>query len=592
MKQSSNLVKNLFASLLYFNAFIIINALFNIPTALAANTFTNSTATSSTSEENSGNEFLPPDEAFKLNITVVDAKTLQANFTLVPTYYLYHDRIKFTSKDASITETNLPKGEIKDDPNFGKMEVYHHDFIATINLDKVSGKTITINAGYQGCSEKGLCYAPINKIINVDLPTDISASTSSEPSATPSSEPSAAPSAAKKTAPSSEPKSATSSAPSATTNNAVSEDKASAVLKSGNLLLIVAVFFGAGLLLSLTPCVLPMIPILSSIIIGSKIAASKDKPNSKLFCFGLSLAYVLGMALSYTLAGIAAGLTGNLISNSLQNPWVLSASAVVFVLLAFSMFGFYELKLPNAIENRILNASSRLKGGQFVGVFIMGALSALIVSPCIAAPLAGALIYISQTHNVILGGFALFALAIGMGVPLLLIGASAGTLLPKAGSWMTAVRNLFGVLMLAMAAYIISPVVGPQISNLVGHKKSNVLEFTRIKNVADLDTQLINAHGRTVMLDFYADWCIACKEFEKRTFSNSEVQQSLKNTIAFQADVTANSDDDKALLKRFGLFGPPGIIFFDKQGRELNNLRVIGFQNAEKFLVTTNQLKK
>ena len=569
LKQSFNLVKYLFASLLYLNAFIIINVLFNIPTALAlaANTFTNSTATNSTSVENSDNEFLPPDEAFKLNITVVDAKTLQANFAVVPTYYLYHDRIKFSSKDASITETNLPKGEVKDDPNFGKMEVYHHDFIATIKLDKVSGKAININAGYQGCSEKGLCYAPINKIINVDLPTGIYASTS----AATSSEPSAA--------------------ISATTNNASSEDKASAVLKSGNLLLIVAVFFGAGLLLSLTPCVLPMIPILSSIIIGSKIAASKDKPNSKLFCFGLSLAYVLGMALSYTLAGIAAGLTGNLISNSLQNPWVLSASAVVFVLLALSMFGFYELKLPHTIESRILNASSSLKGGQFVGVFIMGALSALIVSPCIAAPLAGALIYISQTHNVILGGFALFALAIGMGVPLLLIGASAGTLLPKAGSWMTAVRNLFGVLMLAMAAYIISPVVGPEISNLVGHKKSNVLEFIRIKNVTDLDAHLIKAHGRTVMLDFYADWCIACKEFEKRTFSNSEVQQSLKNTIVFQADVTANSDDDKVLLKRFGLFGPPGIIFFDAQGQELSNLKVVGFQNAKKFLVTTKQLK-
>ena len=557
MKKSFNLVKNLFASLLY--AFIIINVLFNTPTTFAANTFTDDTTKSSDSVENSENEFLPPDEAFKLNITAVDASTLQAKFSVVPTYYLYHDRIKLTSKEASITEINLPKGEMKDDPNFGKMEVYHHDFIATIKLDKVSGNAININAGYQGCSEKGLCYAPINKIIHVDLPTGASTSASA--------------------------------AENAATSNTTSDDKTSAVLKSGNLLLIVAVFFGAGLLLSLTPCVLPMIPILSSIIIGSKIAASKDEPTSKLYCFLLSLAYVLGMALSYTLAGIAAGLTGNLISNSLQNPWVLSASAVVFVLLALSMFGFYELKLPNAIESRILNASSRLKGGQFVGVFIMGALSALIVSPCIAAPLAGALIYISQTHNVVLGGLALFALAIGMGVPLLLIGASAGTLLPKAGSWMNAVRNLFGVLMLAMAAYIISPVVGPEISKLIGHTKSNVLAFTRVSSIADLDAKIANAHGKTVMLDFYADWCIACKEMEKRTFSNSEVQQSLKNTVMLQADVTANSEEDKALLKRFGLFGPPGIIFFDQQGQELKNLRVVGFQNAQKFLLTTNQLK-
>ena len=545
----------------YLCAILVSMSLCNITTVSAADSSNISTAKLADSAETdqAENNFLPPDQAFKLNITAVDTKTLQANFTVAPTYYLYHDRIKFTAKDATITAIDLPQSEIKDDPNFGKMQVYHHDFIATIHLDKGSDHSINLNAGYQGCSEKGLCYAPINKTFNVDLPST--------------------------------PTTSVSTILSATASNTSSEDKTSAVLKSGNLLLIVAVFFGAGLLLSLTPCVLPMIPILSSIIIGSKKAANSNESNSQLYCFGLSLAYVLGMALSYTLAGIAAGLTGNLISNSLQNPWVLSASAVVFVLLAFSMFGFYELKLPHAIEDRILNASSRLKGGQFVGVFIMGALSALIVSPCIAAPLAGALIYISQTHDVVLGGFALFALAIGMGVPLLLIGASAGTLLPKAGSWMTSVRNLFGVLMLAMAAYIISPIVGPIISNIVGHKKSNVLEFTRITSVADLDGQISNAHGKFVMLDFYADWCIACKEMEKLTFSNNEVQQSLNNIVMLQADVTANSEEDKALLKRFDLFGPPGIIFFDVQGQELKNLRVIGFQNAKKFLMTTNQLK-
>ena len=545
LKSSFNDVKKLFATLLYSILFCV--NLLNTPTAFAANPFSENN-----SSANAEDDFLPPDQAFKVNITAVDANTLQAKFTVVPTYYLYHDRIKFSTKDASITEINLPKGEIKDDPNFGKMEVYHHDFIATIKLDKVTSNTVNMNAGYQGCSEKGLCYAPINKVISIDLPTGTSAIGSS-----------------------------------ATGNN---DDKTNSVLKSGNIGLIVTVFFGAGLLLSLTPCVLPMIPILSSIIIGSKKAAG-DKSTSKLHSFGLSVAYVWGMALSYTLAGIAAGLTGNLISNSLQNPWVLSASAVVFVLLAFSMFGFYELKLPHAIESRILNASSRLKGGQFLGVFVMGALSALIVSPCIAAPLAGALIYISQTHNVVLGGFALFALAIGMGVPLLLIGASAGTLLPKAGKWMNAVRNLFGVLMLAMAVYIISPIATPFFAKLIGHQQTTALQFTRIKNVADLDVHIANSRGKSVMLDFYADWCVACKEMEKLTFSNSEVQQSLKNTVVLQADVTANSNDDKALLKRFGLYGPPGILFFDAQGQELKNLKVIGFQNAEKFLLTTKQLK-
>ena len=557
-RQSSYLIRNPFALLIC--ALILLNVLPNIPSALAEGNSTNSVETTNISAESADSEFLPPDEAFKLNISAVDAKTLQASFTVVPTYYLYRERIKFTSKDISITETILPKGELKDDPNFGEMEVYHHDFTAKINLNKVIGNQVNINASYQGCSEKGLCYPPINKIITVNLPTNqsISSGANSVPSI----------------------------------DSSIDKDKTSAVLKSGNLLLIVAVFFGAGLLLSLTPCVLPMIPILSSIIIGSKKAAGSDKPTTKLYNFSLSVAYVLGMALSYTLAGIAAGLTGNLISNSLQNPWVLSASAVVFVLLAFSMFGFYELKLPSAIESRILNASSRLKGGQLVGVFIMGALSALIVSPCIAAPLAGALIYISQTHNVVLGGFALFALAIGMGVPLLLIGASAGTILPKAGSWMTAVRNLFGVIMLAMAAYIISPVVAPYIASLTGHKQQGALPFVRIKNSADLDIHIANAKGKTVMLDFYAHWCIACKEMDKLTFSNREVQQSLENTIMLQADVTANTEDDKALLKRFGLFGPPAILFFDTNGQELKNLKVIGYQNTKKFLMTTRKLKQ
>ena len=553
LKPSFNVAKYLFAALLYISVFGI--NLLNAHTSFAANPFTNDSESISTFAENSEDDFLPPDQAFKLNIIAIDTNTLQAQFTVIPTYYLYHDRIKFSAKNASITEVNLPKGEIKDDPNFGQMEVYHHDFIAIIKLDNVTNNSVNINAGYQGCSEKGLCYAPINKVMSIDLPTGRSAPAN------------------------------------ATTSNIYNDDKTSSVLKSGNIWLIVTVFFGAGLLLSLTPCVLPMIPILSSIIIGSKKAVGNDKATTKLYSFGLSVAYVLGMALSYTLAGIAAGLTGNLISNSLQNPWVLSASAVVFVLLAFSMFGFYELKLPNTVETRILNASIRLKSGQFLGVFIMGALSALIVSPCIAAPLAGALIYISQTHNVVLGGFALFALAIGMGVPLLLIGASAGTLLPKAGSWMTNVRNLFGVLMLAMAAYVISPVATPFISKLIGYQHITAIQFTPIKSVADLDAHIANARGKSVMLDFYADWCVSCKEMEKLTFSNSEVQQSLKNIVVLQADVTANSEDDKALLKRFGLFGPPGILFFNAQGQELKNLKVIGFQNAEKFLITTNKLK-
>jgi len=578
--------------------------------------------------ENDADEFLPPDVAFKLLLNPVSADTIQADFTVAPGYYLYRERIKFVvqNKSAVIGRVNLPKGEIKDDPNFGKQEVYHQSFSAAILLSNKTSDDIAIEATYQGCSEKGLCYAPIKKILNVNLQTPFSASNLSQATQT-------------------------NSAP----INENPNDTTANLLKTGNIWLIIAGFFVAGLLLSLTPCVLPMIPILSSIIVGSQ-----SHSTSRLHAFALSVAYVLGMALSYTLAGIAAGLSGNLLSQSLQNPWVLGSSALVFVLLALSMFGFYELKLPQAFESKVLNTSNKFKGGKFIGVFVMGALSALIVSPCIAAPLAGALIYIGQSQNVALGGLALFSLSIGMGVPLLVIGASAGQLLPKTGSWMNAVRNFFGVLMLGMAIWLVSPVIPLSISfaltaalliitaiymnaldNLAAHSHGHPskvakfwkgiavimliigvailigalsgaksilqplknitfntaqtqptehgLNFKRIKNIAELNSEISAAKGKPVMLDFYADWCVACKELEKFTFSDANIQTLLKNTVLLQVDVSANSDDDKALLKRFALYGPPGIVFFDTNGQEINSIKTIGFQNAARFAETLNQ---
>lgn len=506
-------------------------------------------------------DFLPPDEAFKLKLNAVDASTIQAAFTIVPGYYLYRQRIKFEipgGAPAKIDSISLPDGEIKNDPNFGKQEVYHHDFIANIKLSNVPNSQVIIVATYQGCSEKGLCYAPIKKRISVTLP-------------------------------------AVGTLANAAGNVEIANDtdKTTEVLRSGNLWLVIGAFFAAGLLLSLTPCVLPMIPILSSIIVGSQSRQNQLAKPSKLHAFGLSVAYVLGMALAYTLAGIAAGLSGSLLSQSLQSPLALGATAVLFVVLAFSMFGFYELKLPSAFESKLLNASNQLKGGEFLGVFIMGILSALIVSPCVAAPLAGALIYIGQTHNVLLGGLGLFALALGMGVPLLLIGASAGSLLPKAGAWMTTVRNLFGVLMLAMAAYIVWPVLPANFTSplekLVGINAGHTLPFKPVKSVADLDAAIKAADGKFVMLDFYADWCTSCKEMEKLTFSDSKVKAALQDTVLLQADVTENNDNDQALLKRFGLFGPPGIIFFDKNGAEIRGLRTVGFQDAARFNATLSK---
>jgi thioredoxin:protein disulfide reductase len=507
------------------------------------------------SEDIKEEEFLSPDIAFKLDITQKDANNLTVNFKVVDGYYLYKERITFKDGASKVLAATLPAGDIKNDPNFGKMEVYHHDFEANIPITNATG-AMQISARFQGCSEKGLCYAPQTKSFNISLNGENNAALQANSGAA--------------------------------SGASIDDDKTTSALKTGNLWLVIAGFFVAGLLLSFTPCVLPMIPILSSIIVGSQ---AKQATPSKLHAFGLSVAYVLGMALSYTLAGVAAGLSGSLISQSLQSPWILAITALLFVALAFSMFGFYELKLPSAFENKILNFSNKLKGGEFLGVFIMGVISALIVSPCVAAPLAGALVYIGQTQNVLLGGVGLFALALGMGVPLLLIGASAGSLLPKAGGWMTTVRNLFGVLMLAMAAYIVWPVlpnaITQPVNKVLGLEAAFHLPFSRVKSVAELDTAIQYANGKTVMLDFYADWCTSCKEMEKFTFSDKKVIVALKDVVLLQADVTENNADDQALLKRFNLFGPPGIIFFDKSGTELKT-RVIGYKNAEDFTKTLN----
>lgn len=569
-------------------------------------------------------EFLHPDKAFKLELISTGNNTVEGHFTVTPGYYLYKERISFEIKDAelgSITAVTLPDGDMKDDPNFGKQEVYHHDFVANISTENAA-QDLVIHARLQGCSEKGLCYAPQLKTFNVSM-----LATASEPNA-------------------------------AANTTASSDDEATSLLKSGKLWLIAAGFFGFGLLLSFTPCVLPMIPILSGIIVGDK--KTHHHKTSRLHSFNLSLAYVLGIALSYTIAGVAAGLSGQLLSNALQSPWMLSLTALIFVVLSFSMFGFYELKMPHSIEDRMVNTTNKLKGGQFFGVFVMGVISALIVSPCVAAPLAGALIYISQTRDVVLGGVALFALSIGMGVPLLLIGASAGHVLPKAGGWMDAVRNFFGILMLAVAIYIISPIIPVSaqmmlwaalliipamylhaldnlpldsatgrshpwmrfwkgigiillilgITMLIGavsgaksplqplsglnitnsQAEENHLPFVRVKDTGELDAKISAANGKIVMLDFYADWCTSCKEMELFTFSDPAVQEALKDVVLLQADVTQNTPEDTALLNRFNLFGPPGIIFFNRTGQEIKTIKVIGYEKAEKFLATVTRV--
>ncbi|CAG0976398.1 Thiol:disulfide interchange protein DsbD [Methylophilaceae bacterium] len=579
-----------------------------------------STGISAFFDNSAGDEVLAPDVAFKASLAAENDQTLRADFSIAPGHYLYKDRFDFEilaadAGSAGIAKVELPEGEPKQDPTFGETEVYYEHVAALIHLDEGSRFPLSMQVTYQGCSASGLCYAPIRKTFTVNVAGNAA-----------SVDTAAAP--------------ATASA---------GNDKIATLLKDGKLWLIVAGFFGFGLLLSLTPCVLPMIPILSSIIVGGK-------KFSRLHTFNLSLAYTLGMALTYTLMGIAAGLSGQMLNAALQNVWALGFGALLFVLLALSMFGFYELQLPSALESRIANLTNRIKGGHFLGVFLMGALSALILSPCVAAPLAAALLYISQTHDVFLGGVALFALSMGMGVPLLLLGASAGSLLPKTGAWMTAVRNFFGVVMLAMAVWLISPLIPVAVQLILwaallivpaiymhaldalpvgAHKwlkfwkgiaimmlilgitllvgamsgaKSPLqplsglravasaeqithLPFQRVKTLAELDARIQASSGKVVMLDFYADWCVACKELELFTFSDPRVQASLKEVVLLQADLTKNTAEDSALLKRFDLFGPPGIIFFDTEGQELNHLKVIGFQNAEQFLITLGQLR-
>ncbi len=555
--------------------------------------------------------FLPPEQAFGLSVEVCDKNALLANFKVTPGYYLYRDKLIFSlaGNKAKIARVELPKGDTKNDPNFGLIEVYHQSFQAKIVLEHADpARPLTLNASYQGCSDKGLCYPPIEKSIVVELAQFVC--NSPAPAATPSPE---------------------------NENTQIAN-----VFKQGSFWLIITFFFGAGLLLSLTPCVFPMIPILSGIIVG------RGHKITHMHAFILSLSYVLGMAITYAIAGVAAGYSGNLISNALQTPWVLGSFAAIFVVLSLAMFGLYELQLPSALQSKLSDTSNKLHGGHLSGVFGMGALSAIIMGPCVAAPLAGALLYISQTHDAVLGGTALFVMALGMGVPLLVIGTSAGTLLPKAGPWMDAVKRFFGIVMLAMAIWIVMPVIpvsaqmalwaalliftaiylhaldtlppnargirkfGKAVGILamllgaayligalsgardilrplgnIGRASTEApatLRFERIKNSAELDARIAQANGKSVMLDFYADWCVSCKEMERFTFGDATVQAELKNTVLLQADVTANSADDKALLQRFQLFGPPATLFFDKQGKERSDFRVTGYQDAPQFL--------
>ena len=478
-------------------------------------------------------DLLEPEQAFRFSARALGGNAVEVRFAIADGYYLYRERFKFAAENARLGKPEYPAGERKQDQFFGDTETYRKEVRIRVPVGPGAADPLKLLVTSQGCADVGVCYVPMESTASLRLASL------------------AADAPARRASP-------------------WASDFDIAAMFQGNTWAVLASFLGFGLLLAFTPCMLPMIPILSGIIAGEGGSVNKKR------AFALSSSYVLGMAAAYAAAGVAAAYSGSLIAASLQNAWVLGAFALVFVLLALSMFGVYELQLPGFLRQPLSAAHHRLQGGKLASVAGMGVLSAIIVSPCVAAPLAGALLYISQTRDIALGGSALFAMALGMGLPLLAIGVSGGALLPRAGRWMKLVKQLFGVLLLAVAAWIASPLF------LDGKGDT---KFVRVDSIAALEAKLA-APGKPVMLDFYADWCVSCKEMEAFTFSDARVKAKFDRMLLLQADVTANSAEHKALLKRFSLFGPPGIIFFDAQGRELRGLRVVGYQNAERFLKT------
>lgn len=590
-------------------------------------------------------DFLDPELAFKGSVRAQDAKTVEITFDIAPGYYLYREQFKFAATGASIGAPVIPPGKVKFDESFQK-NVETHRGMLRITVPVEQAKTpFRIAVNYQGCADKGLCYPPAQMRADVSL-----AGFGGDGSARvqPGRE-MPVPGMSMDSSPTTN---GSTLAPPADASQGVSSadegEGIEAALRSGGFWKTVGMFLLAGMALSLTPCVLPMVPILSSIIVGQGGGVGQHRGRS----FALSASYSLGMAVVYTALGVAAGLAGNGLAAYLQNAWVLGTFSLMLVVLSLSMFGVYELQLPTRFTSSLNETSQRLPGGRFAGVFAMGGLSALIVSPCVAAPLAAALVFIGQTRDVVLGGSALFALSAGMSVPLLLVGASAGALLPKVGAWMNDVKHIFGVVLIGVALYVVQPVLptsvaiallgvvllaaayvvlgarrqgmasaGPGrkiVAALIGitgaaqlasglaggtdplrplsafvvksgaERSTSALPFEPIRNVAELEGKLAQARSsnRPVMLDFYADWCVSCKEMEHLTFSDPKVAARLSKAMLLKADVTQNNADDRELLKRFQLFGPPGTIFFDAQGKELARPRVIGFQNTGKFLDT------
>lgn len=561
-------------------------------------------------------KFLMPDEAFVANAVLNETLQIQADVAIAKDIYLYADKMKLEVDSQSgvsiqAIDISAPKKEHEGDMVY--LESPH--FIVTLQKGEgVSGvKKVDFALSYQGCSEQGLCYEPQTKKFSFDVDTAKLKIASKE---------------IKKLEVRSE---------------LSQTDSIADTIKSQSVGFVLLTFLGFGLLLAMTPCVFPMIPIISGVIISQGHGLSTKK------AFALSLVYVLAMAVAYTIAGVLAGLFGSNLQAALQTPWVIYSFALIFVALAFSMFGFYELKLPDKFVTKISSSGHR---AGYLGVAVMGFLSALIVGPCVAAPLAGALVYIGQTGDALLGGMALFSMSIGMGIPLIVVGVSAGKFMPKPGEWMTMVTAIFGVMMLGVAIWMLEKIVDRYTTMILysvlglgfalylnpfekeGHifKRSVALvlfayatalfigalggstsmtkpleflkpqtasvgtgtvkhnEFIKVTSIEELDVLLAKNKGKKILLDFSAEWCTACKELEEVTFSNVDVRAKMDDFVLINADVTDNTDKQKALSKKYGVFGPPAILFFDENANVIQAKTVIGFIPAAEFLAHINTL--
>jgi thioredoxin:protein disulfide reductase len=576
----------------------------------------------------SGDEFLSPDQAFQFQASPDGPDRVRLSWVITKGYYLYRDRIKVTAAEgsqASLAAPQFPDGVVKNDEYFGKQVIYHDSLVVPVPLTRsASGAMdLKLKVTYQGCAEAGLCYPPQTRDVSLQLPPGTGAGATGSAAAV--------------------------SGAAASAVYVSQQDRLAQLLRSGSLMKVLLYFFGSGLLLAFTPCVLPMVPILSGLIVGGGARVTTSR------AFFLSLTYVLGMAITYTLTGALFAAAGKQVQAVFQQPWIIGLFAALFVAMSLSMFGLYTVQMPSFIQTRVSEISNRQQGGSFSGVAIMGVLSALIVTTCVGPVLVAALVVIGQSGDVVRGASALFAMGLGMGAPLLVVGSSAGRWLPRAGAWMDSVKRLFGALMLALAAWMLDRIVPARwslllfaapafaaavvlwsfvppkrgassavrpsmwvartasllvalyaVALLVGTTRGSddLLKplaarsasqdepaFISVSSLADLQREVLAASAahQAVMLDFYADWCTSCKEMQRFTFTDPQVRDALKSVRLLRADVTANNADDQALLHEFQIYGPPTIAFYDREGKEHHEYRVVGYMKAQEFAALLHQ---